>query len=266
MPLGALVPCHAGEQAAAERDLQPLKEWGTPVLVEVGPMPYPVLGRMLDETAPEGALNYWKSSFIRGLDDELIDTLVERFRECRAPLGQILIEHFHGAVTRVDAAATAVPHRRPGYNVVIPTQWFDPATTEENIRWTRETFDALGPYRADGRWLNYYDDDEDATALQAAYGANGNRLAEIKRRYDPDNVFHHNQNIAPAPAGAEEGRMTGDTVTTTAVTAVGRRGGRSEGDGLDVALDAPALLNRRSGLRGGGRRRGSCSDARRRPG
>ena len=197
-PIGALVVCHAGDREAAERDLQPLTEWGSPALVEIGPMPYPAIGRMLDETAPEGALNYWKSSFVRELSDELIDTLLERFTECPSPLGQILIEHFHGAVTRVAPDATAVPHRRAGFNLVIPQQWLDPAATEANIAWTRETFEAITPYRDDGRWLNYYDDDEDAGAIDAAYGANRKRLAEIKRRYDPDNVFHHNQNIAPA--------------------------------------------------------------------
>ncbi len=199
VPLGALAVCHAGEREAAQRDLQPLKEWGTPAMVEIAPIPYPVMGRLLDETAPEGALNYWKSSFIRELSDELIDTLVERFPACPAPLGQILIEHFHGAVTRVDPAATAVPHRRPGYNLVLPTQWLDPGATEESIAWTREIFDAITPHRADGRWLNYYDADEDEDALAAAYRGNGKRLAELKRRYDSDNVFHHNQNIAPAP-------------------------------------------------------------------
>lgn len=121
---------------------------------------------------------------VRELSDDLIDTLVDRFPACPAPLGQILVEHFHGAVTRVDPAATAVPHRRPGYNMVLPTQWLDPAATEASIAWTRETFAAITPHRADGRWLNYYDADEDASALAAAYGGNETRLVEIKRQYD----------------------------------------------------------------------------------
>jgi FAD/FMN-containing dehydrogenase len=111
----------------------------------------------------------------------------------------MLLEHFHGEVTRIDPTATAVPHRRPGFNLLIPSLWTDPATTDDNIRWTRETFAQLAPFRAEGRWLNYFDDDEEAGALDGAFGPNLPRLKEAKRRYDPDNVFRHNQNIDPAP-------------------------------------------------------------------
>jgi FAD/FMN-containing dehydrogenase len=201
LPLAALVVCHAGPRERSEREVQPLLEWGSPLLAEVGPMPYPVMNTLLDPNYPRGAFNYWKSSFVRGLDDELIDTVVERFGSCPSPLGAIVFEHFHGAVTRVDPEATAVPHRSMSYNLHIPTVWLDPADTEANIAWTRGTYDAAEPFRADGRWLNYYaDDDGDAGALEAAYGPNAPRLAEIKRRYDPDNVFHLNQNIRPAAA------------------------------------------------------------------
>ncbi|HEX5469909.1 MAG TPA: FAD-binding oxidoreductase [Gaiellaceae bacterium] len=202
LPLAAVVLCHAGAPEQAEADVAPLLEWGSPLMSEVGPMPYPVMNTLLDADYPRGALNYWKSTFVRGIDDELIDTLVDRFHSCPTPSGAILFEHFHGAVTRIDLQATAVPHRSTSYNLLIPTVWQDPATTEACIHWTRETYDAAGPYRADGRWLNYYaDDDGGARALEAAYGPNGPRLAEVKRRYDPDNVFHLNHNILPAAAG-----------------------------------------------------------------
>ena len=201
VPLAAFIVCHAGPPERAERELGPLLEWGEPAMTQVGPMPYPVMNTLLDPMSPRGSLNYWKSSFLRGLDDELLDTLVERFRTCPAPLGSIVIEHFHGAVTRVDSRATAVPHRETGYNLIIPAAWLDPADTEACIAWTRETYAAIEPFRADGRWLNYYSgDDGGADALEAAYGPNAERLAEVKGRYDPDNVFHLNQNILPAKA------------------------------------------------------------------
>jgi FAD/FMN-containing dehydrogenase len=198
MPLAALIACHAGPRDQAERDVGPLLEWGTPAQVDFGPMPYPVMNTLLDEEFPPGSLNYWKSTFTRGIDDELIDTIVERFPSSPSPWGGILFEHFHGAVTRVPPDATAVPHRAPGYNLLIPSVWRDPETTEENIAWTRDTFAAFEPFRAEGRWLNYYTHDEDDDALDAAYGPNRRRLVDIKRRYDPDNVFHLNQNISPA--------------------------------------------------------------------
>jgi FAD/FMN-containing dehydrogenase len=161
-------------------------------------MPYPVMNTLIDENFPHRSLNYWKSTFVDEPADDLLETMVERFRSCPSPMGGILLEHYHGALTRVGPQETAIPHRSAGHNLLIPTVWSDPETTADNIAWTRETYEAFAPYRADGRWLNYLNDDEDASALDAAYGANRRRLAEVKRRYDPDNVFHLNQNIAPA--------------------------------------------------------------------
>jgi FAD/FMN-containing dehydrogenase len=198
LPLAALVLCHAGPHDQAERDIQPLLDFGSPAMTEVGPMPYPAVNMMLDDGYPKGSLNYWKSTFVRGVSDGLIDTMVERFASCPSPMSAILLEHFHGAVTRVGREETAVPHRSAGYNLLIPSVWLNPATTDANIAWTRETYAALEPERTEGRWLNYYGDDEDPSELDAAYGPNRGRLAEVKRRYDPDNVFHHNQNIVPA--------------------------------------------------------------------
>ncbi|MEA2178393.1 MAG: hypothetical protein QOG77_1690 [Solirubrobacteraceae bacterium] len=202
LPLAALVVCHAGPRERAERELEPLLSFGRPLVTEIGPMPYPAVNAMLDGGFPRGALNYWKSTFVRGVGDGLIETMVERFASCPSPMSAILLEHFHGAVTRVAPEATAVPHRAPGYNLLIPSVWTDPATTDANIAWTRETYAALEPERAEGRWLNYYGDDEDPSELDAAYGVNRARLADVKRRYDPDNVFHHNQNIVPAAVPA----------------------------------------------------------------
>src|SRR5947207_1608854 len=195
--LAALVVFHTGDAAEAERDLAPFKTWGSPLVVEVGPMPYPVMNTILDAGFPAGSLNYWLSSFTHGLPDELIDTVVERYATVPSPLTPILFEHFHGAVTRVGAAETAVPHREQGWNLLIPSVWTDPADSEANIAWSRETFAAAEPHFGNGRWLNYLGDDQAEDAIRAAYGPNYERLREVKRRYDPDNVFHLNHNIAP---------------------------------------------------------------------
>lgn len=197
-PLAAMVLCHAGPPEDAERDVQPLLDFGQPAMVDVARMPYATMNTLLDDGFPRGALNYWKSAFVRGLDDALLETMVERFAVAPSPMSAMLLEHFHGAVTRISPQATPVPHRSPGYNLLIPTVWTDPADSAANIAWTRETYAALAPHRAEGRWLNYYDDDEDAEAIDAAYGANRERLAAVKRRYDPENRLHLNQNIAPA--------------------------------------------------------------------
>jgi FAD/FMN-containing dehydrogenase len=109
----------------------------------------------------------------------------------------ILLERFHGAVTRVGVTDTAVPHREVGWNLLLPTVWLDPATTEENIRWTKDTHATFAEHLVERRWLNYLTDDQGESAVRAAYGPNWDRLVEVKRRYDPENVFHRNQNIAP---------------------------------------------------------------------
>jgi FAD/FMN-containing dehydrogenase len=181
--LAALVVFHTGDDAEAQRDLEPFKTWGSPLVVEVGQMPYPAMNTILDAGFPEGALNYWLSSFTRGLPDGLIDVAVERFASVPSPMTAILFERFHGAVTRIGPTETAVPHRDEGWNLLIPSVWTDPADTEANIAWSRETFATMRPHFGTGRWLNYLGDDQAEDA--------------IKRRYDPENVFHLNHNITP---------------------------------------------------------------------
>ncbi|HET6602554.1 MAG TPA: FAD-binding oxidoreductase [Gaiella sp.] len=196
MKLAAMVVFHTGDPDQAELDLAPFESWGSPLMVEVGPMPYPVMNTLLDAAYPKGALNYWLSSFTTGLPDPLIDAIVERFQSVPSPMTAILLEHFHGAVTRIDPTETAVPHRDEGWNLLLPSEWLDPAHTEANIAWTKDTFAALSEHFSGGRWLNYLGDDQD-DAITSAYGPNYARLVEVKRRFDPDNVFHLNHNIVP---------------------------------------------------------------------
>jgi FAD/FMN-containing dehydrogenase len=196
--LAAYIVFHTGSPEQAESDLEPLLEFGSPVMTEVGPMPYPMMNMLIDEAFPKGALNYWKSRFVAALADEAIDALIAAFAECPSPMSATVIEHFHGEVTRVGLTDTAVPHRHESYNVVIPGEWTDPGETEANVAWVRSTYAALDPYAAGGRWLNYLADDDAEDAVGAAYGPNYERLREVKRRYDPDNVFRLNHNIVPA--------------------------------------------------------------------
>jgi FAD/FMN-containing dehydrogenase len=194
--IAGMLVFHTGTPEEAERDLAPFKAFGSPIAVDVGPMPYWVMNTILDGAFPEGRRNYWLSSFTTGLSDELIDIAVERFATIPSQ-STILLEHFHGAVCRVGVADTAVPHREEGWNLVLPTIWHDPAEDEANIAWTRETHAALGEFLTERRWLNYLADDQGADAIRGAYGPNYDRLRELKRRYDPDNVFRNNHNIEP---------------------------------------------------------------------
>jgi FAD/FMN-containing dehydrogenase len=195
--VAALVTCHCGPAADAERAIWPLKEFGAPILDAVGPMPYCQLNSMLDANYPRGALNYWKSNFLVELSDAAIATMIECFARCPTPMGQLLVEHIHGAATRVDAGDTAFPHRQEGYNFLILTQWMQPSDTSRCIAWTRETYESMRPFFASGRYVNYLDDDEVGDPVAAAYGPNYRRLQRIKAKYDPKNFFRMNQNIRP---------------------------------------------------------------------
>ena len=159
-PIVAMVVCHCGPLDEGEAAVKPIKEFGSPALDAIGPMPYDAVNRMLDAGSPKGALNYWKSSFLEELSEGAIDTLVEQFASCPSQQTLMLIEHFHGAATRPSPSATAFPHRSDGYNALIASQWQDPSETDGNVAWTRETYDAMQPYMRTGRYVNYLGDDE----------------------------------------------------------------------------------------------------------
>ncbi|MGH7713599.1 MAG: FAD-binding oxidoreductase [Gemmatimonadaceae bacterium] len=194
--LAAMLACHCGSLGDGEAATRELVKYGPPVMSTIGPMPYSQVNAMLDAGYPRGALNYWKSTFLETLNADAVRTIVESYTAVPVPTSQIIIEHFHGAVARVPAGATAFPYRREGYNLLILGQWLDPNDNERCIAWVRDTYNALEPFRASARYVNYLDDDE-VNGLPAAYGANYQRLRELKTRYDPDNFFHLNQNIAP---------------------------------------------------------------------
>ena len=152
---------------------------------------------MLDAAYPKGALNYWKSNFLSSLSDEAIRTMIDCFAKCPTPMGQMLLEHFHGAVTRVGVTDTAFPHRAPGYNLIVLSEWMDPKDNDACIAWARDSYTAMQPFMGSGRYVNYLGDDEPGDPVAAAYGPNYRRLQQLKAKYDPENFFHMNQNIRP---------------------------------------------------------------------
>src|SRR4030095_16990637 len=195
--LTGIVGAHCGSITDAQPALRPLRAFGPPLVNTIGPMPYATLNGMLDPAFPKGALNYWKAQFLTDLSDGAIRTLIEAFEECPSPMSAIVIEHFHGAASRVPEAATACTLRVNGFDVVIASQWTDPNMTERGIKWARDTYASLTPYLAPTRYLNYLEDDV-FNAAAVVYGANLPRLRAIKTKYDPENFFRQNVNILPA--------------------------------------------------------------------
>jgi hypothetical protein len=194
--LAAIVAAHSGSLIEGEAAVRPLKAFGLPIMDAVGPIPYCALNTMLDPAFPKGARNYWKAQLLTDLSDEAIRTVVESFEACPSPMSHIIIEHLHGAATRVPVSDTACTLRTTGFNIVIISQWNDAGQSERGIAWARDTFSALTPYLAPTRYVNYLEEDAVDPAV-VAYGPNLDRLRELKGKWDSENFFRQNVNIPP---------------------------------------------------------------------
>ena len=197
--IAAIMVCHAGSLEAGAAAVAPVRRFGSPVMDVIGPMPYSAVNMLFDAGFPRGALNYWKSSFLATLADGAIDTMIERFAAAPSPMSGLLLEHFHGAATRVGPTDTAFPHRTVAHNFLAVAEWLEASATQANVAWARDTYAALAPHFASGRYANYLNAEEvtQSGAVSDAFGPNWKRLREVKERIDPDNVFHLNQNIKP---------------------------------------------------------------------
>jgi FAD/FMN-containing dehydrogenase len=193
---------YAGVGPEAERAVEPLRRYGQPLVDLFHPTPYNQVQRMADFAFPPGLRNYWKSSFLKALDDRAIDVLVTHFERVPSPHTVIVLEHDgDGAIERVPETATAYGHRGWPYNFVVTTAWSDPQDTDRNITWTRGLFEAMRPFFADAAYVNYLGGDEGDEGLHAAYGAEKiARLAALKGKYDAGNMFRMNQNVKPVTA------------------------------------------------------------------
>jgi len=196
--LAVMLVGHCGAPVSAVAALEPIKNFGSPIVDELGPIDYCNLNQMLDPGVPKLDLYYWKACFIDELSDDVIDVLDEQFACCPSPKSKLLIEHFHGAAVCPDPSATAYPHRNAGYSILIIAQWLAADHIEKNIAWAKETYDRLMPYSRNAAYSNYMDDDETMTRVKQAYGENFYRLQKLKNQYDPTNLFHRNQNIPPS--------------------------------------------------------------------
>ncbi len=150
----------------------------------------------MDISAPSGQLNYWKADFMAELNDRAIDLLIEQANAMRSPLSQIHIHQLGGAMRRVAPEATAFHRRDAGFVYNLIGLWKDRAENEVHTSWAKGAFEALRPVSLGGAYVNFLGDDGQER-VRDAYGANYARLAELKKRYDPANLFHLNQNIKP---------------------------------------------------------------------
>jgi FAD/FMN-containing dehydrogenase len=197
-PVVGVVVVYVGDPAEGEEAFRPLREFGPPGLDMVQPMPYVAVQQMIDAANVSGRLNYWNADFYAELPDEAIDTFVPRATNPVSPFSQVLVMPGGGAIARVPDDATAFGNRDAQFNLHYLSMWEDQAETERNITYTREFSGAMKPWATGRSYLNMIGD-EGLARVEAAYGPEKFvKLQELKAKWDPTNLFRHNQNIPPA--------------------------------------------------------------------
>jgi len=191
----AMVNC--GSLDAAAEQVEPFRNLGTPVGEHLGPMPLSAFQQAFDPLLTPGARNYWKTHDFAELSDGMLEILREEVAKLPTGECEIFIAHLGGAMSRVPVDATAYAGRGASYVMNVHTRWQTAAEDKTCVAWARSAFDRLKPYAMGTAYVNFMADDE-TDRVEEAYGANFERLAEAKRRYDPDNFFRVNQNVAAA--------------------------------------------------------------------
>ena len=190
------VACWAGPTEDGEAALRPFREIAPVVAEQVGTMPYPALNSAFDDLVPDGLQHYWKANFVKELTDEAIEAHLEHGPKVPAVNSTVHIYPINGACHRVEPDATAFAYRDATFATVIAGMWPDPADNEDNVAWVRDFYEATAPHSEEGGYINFMAED-DQDRIRANYRGNYDRLVDVKRKYDPGNLFHLNQNIRP---------------------------------------------------------------------
>jgi FAD/FMN-containing dehydrogenase len=197
----AIVWCYTGPHDRADEVLEPVKSFGSPLLVGVQPMPFNVLQSAFDALYPAGLQWYWRADFFNEISDEAVGIHLKYGEQLPTGHSTMHLYPIDGAASRVPADATAFAYRDGGWAGVIVGVDPDPANADRISQWAKDYWEELHPTSAGGAYVNFMMD-EGQDRVKAAYRGNYERLAQVKARYDPDNVFHVNQNIRPAQTAA----------------------------------------------------------------
>ncbi len=192
----AISACFVGSTEDGQRALRPLREFGPPLQDLIAPVSYTVLQASADPLFARGRRYYWKAHFLKDISDAAIDALTDGYASAASPLSLAVLQQVGGAIARVGGDATAYSNREAAYDCFPVAVWEDPAEDERHIAWARAFWAAMRPFGTGGVYANNLGE-EGEERVRAAYGANFVRLAALKARYDPENLFRLNQNITP---------------------------------------------------------------------
>ncbi len=193
----ALALCYAGDPKQGTPLIEPLRKFGTPLGEHVGVQPYTAWQQAFDPLLTPGARNYWKSHNFSTLKDGLFDAVTESIDKLPSPQCEIFFGAIGGATTRPAPDSAAYAHRDAQFVMNVHGRWDNPADDQRCIDWARDFFRASAPFASGGVYVNFLTEDE-SDRVTTAYGPNNDRLARVKRMYDPTNLFRVNQNIKPA--------------------------------------------------------------------
>jgi hypothetical protein len=196
-PVIGIVCCYAGAPEDGEVAYKPLRDFG-PAMDMLQPMPYVAVQTLLDSQNPTGRLNYWTGDFYDDLPDDAIDTLVSKATQPVSTMTQIIVIPGGGAIGHVADDAMAFGGRKARFNIHYLSMWVDPSESETNIAYTRDLAGSMKPWSSGRAYLNFLGD-EGQSRIEAAFGSvKWQRLRELKKKWDPQNLFRLNQNIPPA--------------------------------------------------------------------
>ena len=197
-PLCAMAVCYSGDLHATNEVLGPMRALGDPVVDLLREQPYTQLQSYLDVTEPKGHHYYWKTEFVAELDDGLLSTVRDLFDSCPIPEGQVGFLHLGGAVADRDADDGAVGNRDARFALGVNGMWEPGAPDAARYRdWIRTAWEKIRPFSTGGNYINFQTDDDGESRIRATYSGNYDRLVEVKKTYDPQNLFRVNRNIAP---------------------------------------------------------------------
>jgi FAD/FMN-containing dehydrogenase len=196
-PIAAIFVCHAGTIEDGEKLVAPLRKLGQPVADIVTKRPYTQMQSILDGTQPKGRRYYWKSHYLARMAADLTDVAVDHAARIVSPLSAIVLFQMGGALNQLPAEHSPVGNRDAAYALNITSSWEKPEDDEINIRWARDCFEATRAFSTGGTYVNFLTEEEGADRIEAAYGrANLDRLAALKRKYDPEDLFRHTKRVS----------------------------------------------------------------------
>ena len=201
-----VISCFAAELEDAAAVLRPLRKFGSPVADLIRPMPYEALQTLVDSEWGPGAHNYFKSGYLERVDNAAIETLLRWHARVESPHSEIHLHHFGGAVAQVAEGETAFAHRSAPYLLNVLARWTDPARSQTNIDWARNLYTSMMPFGTGAVYVNFLGEEGD-DRVRAAYGRDTyERLVQLKKTYDPSNLFRINQNIPPSTSSGRKTR------------------------------------------------------------